>query len=122
MVNTHLQFAVENLRLFKEEKNSRNDSIAHLGQQLLDYYIFGLIELSGPESLLEKFYRKVEPKYWAGLFDHLGRALSNTDQLKPEIEERCKAFFEARLRKEILRSCKSSRFGSKRVVFRLIGG
>jgi hypothetical protein len=26
IVNTHLQFAVENLRLFKEEKNSRDDS------------------------------------------------------------------------------------------------
>jgi len=97
IVNTHLQFAVENLRLFKDEKNSRNDSIAHLGRQLLDYYIFGLIELSGPESPLQKFYSKVGPKYWAHLFDHLGRGLSKTAQLKPEIEERCKAFFEARL-------------------------
>jgi hypothetical protein len=47
--------------------------------------------------LLRKFYAKTEPKYWAALFDHLGRMLSKTSALKPEIAERCKAFFEARL-------------------------
>ncbi len=39
ILNPHLRFAVEHLGLFKEEKNPRNDSIAHLGQHLLDYFI-----------------------------------------------------------------------------------
>lgn len=97
MMNNHLRFALENLRLFREEKNSGNDSIEHLGQQLLDYYIFGLIKLSGPESLLQRFYGRVEPKYWADLFDHVGRALDNTHHLTSQVEERCKAFLDARL-------------------------
>lgn len=97
ILSAHLQFAAEHLTLFKADKNPRTDSVANLGHHLLDYYIIGLIELTGPKSLLTKFYMKTEPKHWAGLFDHLGRLLSKTKTLKPEIAERCKAFFEARL-------------------------
>ena len=97
ILSTHLQFALEHLSLFKGEKNPRSNSISHLGQHVLDYYILGLIELTGTESLLRKFYAKTESKYWAALFDHLGRMLSKTNELEPEIAERCKAFFEARL-------------------------
>jgi hypothetical protein len=92
-----LEFAIEHMRLFKDEENSRNDAIEHLGEHLLNYYLLGLLELSGSNSLLARFYRKTKPKYWAHVFDYLGRMLSKTKQLKAEIAERCKEFFEARL-------------------------
>ena len=96
---TNLRFAIEHLNLFKQDKNPGTDAVANLGQHLLDYYLWGLIELTGPDSLLRKFYTKTqsEPKYWGSLFDHLGRMLSKTDELKPEVAELCTTFFEARL-------------------------
>jgi hypothetical protein len=97
MLKPHFEFGVENIRIFEEEKNPRNDSIAALGQHLLDYYIIGLIPLSGSDSLLEKYYRKTHVDHWAGLFDHVGRLLSKTAILKSDITVRCKDFFETRL-------------------------
>jgi hypothetical protein len=95
LLNPHLQFAVEHLNIFKDEKNPRNDAVAHLGQHLLGYFTLGFVELD--KGLLARFYARTEPKYWSALFDHLGRMLSKTSELKPEVAERCKAFFEARL-------------------------
>jgi hypothetical protein len=97
MLRPHFEFAVENIRIFEEEKNPRNDSVAALGQHLLDYYIIGLIPLSGSDSLLEKYYRKTDVDHWAGLFDYLGRLLSKTGILKADLAARCKEFFETRL-------------------------
>lgn len=97
MLSPHLNFAVDNLRLFKDEKNPNSDSIGKLGEHLLDYYLLGFIDLTDTQSLLQKFYAKTQPAYWAEVFDHLGRLLSNTSELQPETAERCKAFFEARL-------------------------
>jgi hypothetical protein len=97
MLKPHFEFGVENIRIFQEEKNPRNDSVAALGQHLLDYYVIGLIPLSGSDSLLEKYYRKTDVDHSAGLFDHLGRLLSKTAVLKPEVAARCKEFFEMRL-------------------------
>jgi hypothetical protein len=94
---THFAFALDNLRLLQKEKNPRNDSVAALGQHLLDYFMLGLIPLEGDESMLVKFYAKTKADHWAGLFDHVGRLLSNTPVLKPEMATRLKAFFEARL-------------------------
>jgi hypothetical protein len=112
-LNSHLEFAVEHLSLFEDEKNPRTDSVANLGQHLLDYYILGFIELAGPQSLLGKFYRKTEPKYWAALFDHLGRMLSKTKEVKPDITERCKAFFESRLAEKKVEELKEFTFWLK---------
>lgn len=95
IVKPHFDFALQNLRLLREEKNTRNDSVAALGQHLLDYFILGLIDLDN--SLLERFYSKTTPQHWAGLFDHVGRLLSKTPVLKPDISTRIKAFFESRL-------------------------
>jgi hypothetical protein len=111
ILNPHLDFAVEHLSLFKEEKNPRNDSIAHLGQHLLDYYILGFVDLD--KSPLARFYAKTAPKYWSALFDHLGRMLSKATELKPELAERCKAFFEARLAAENVEELKEFTFWLK---------
>jgi hypothetical protein len=97
MLRPHFEFALENIRVFEEQKNPRNDSVAALGQHLLDYYVLDLIPLSGRESLLEKYYRKTAADHWAGRFDHLGRLLSGTPTLKSDMADRCKAFFETRL-------------------------
>jgi hypothetical protein len=97
MLKPQLDFAVEHLRSLEDKDHPRSDAVAHLGYHLLDYFLWGLIDLSGNDSLLRKFYVKTQPEYWAELFDHLGRLLSGTSALNPEIAERCKAFFEARL-------------------------
>lgn len=93
--DTHFEFATDNLRLLRPGSNPRNDAIAHLGEHLLDYFMLGLLELDS--DLLQKFYSKTEPAYWAALFDHVGRLLSRTAVLKPEVAERIKRFFEWRL-------------------------
>ena len=36
---TNLRFAIEHLKLFKQEKNPRTDAVANLGQHLLNYYL-----------------------------------------------------------------------------------
>jgi hypothetical protein len=96
MLKPHFEFGVGNIRIFEKEKNPRSDSVSALGQHLLDYYITGLIPLSGSDSLLEKYYRKTDADHCAGLFDHLGRLLSHTPVLKADIVDRSKAFFEMR--------------------------
>ena len=100
ILQPQFEFAVENIRLWKSETGRRMDPVAHLGEHLLDYYLLGRIPLQGKDSLLQRFYNKTEkdPKKWATLFDHLGRLLKNTPELSPEVADRCKAFFESRLR------------------------
>ncbi len=93
----HFEFALENLRLLNEERNSRNDAVAALGHHLLDYFMLGFVPLDGTDSLLVKFYGQTKPHHWGGLLDHVGRLLSNTPVLKTEMATRLKAFFEARL-------------------------
>jgi hypothetical protein len=97
MLMPHFEFAVGNLHLFNEEQNARRDPVANLGQHLLDYFMLGLIDPIGPDSLLHRFYAKTKSDRWSGLFDHFGRILNNTAVLKPEIAARSKAFFELRL-------------------------
>ena len=92
---SHLEFALDNLQLLRGDSNPRNDAIAHLGEHLLDYFMLGLIELHG--VFLQKFYAKTTQDYWAELFDHVGRILSHTAVLKPDVAGRIKSFFESRL-------------------------
>jgi hypothetical protein len=91
----HLEFALDELQLLKLGSNPHNDAVAHLGEHLLDYFMLGLIERNG--GLLQRYYAKTTENYWAALFDHVGRLLSHTSVLKPDVAERIKSFFEARL-------------------------
>jgi hypothetical protein len=92
----HFAFALNHLALLKEEKRSRGDSIAHLGYHLVAYLIQGFFDES-KGNLLQTYYEKTEPEYWADVFDHTGRVLSNSPTLAPDFRERAKAFFEMRL-------------------------
>lgn len=98
LLRPQLEFALENLRLWKPEDSRRTDPVSHLGQHLLDYTLWGRLPLEGKDSLLERFYNKTDEKQWAALFDHLGRLLKNSQQLDNELTEACMAFFEFRLR------------------------
>ena len=98
LVRPQFEFALENLRLWKSEDSRRTDPLSHLGQHLLDYTLWGRIPLERKDSLLQRFYNKTDAKQWAALFDHLGRSLKNTAGLRNDLSERCKAFFEFRLR------------------------
>ncbi len=88
----------------------RTDPVAHLGQHLLDYTLWGHLPLEGKESLLQRFYNKTDAKQWGALFDHLGRLLKNTAELSNELTEKCKAFFEFRLRAAKLEELKEFTF------------
>jgi hypothetical protein len=98
ILRPQFEFAVENLRLWKPEISRRTDPVAHLGEHLLDYFLLRRIPLEGKDNLLQRFYNKTDPKQWGTLFDHLGRLLRNTSELSREGSDRCKAFFESRLR------------------------
>ena len=76
LLRPQLEFALENLRLWKSE-DSREGQIQFptSGQHLLDYTLWGRIPLEGKDSLLERFYNKTDAKQWAALFDHLGRSI-----------------------------------------------
>lgn len=98
ILRPQLEFALDNLRLWKSETNRRADPVAHLGEHLLDYFLLGRIPLDGKESPLQRFYNRTTSKEWGHLFDHLGRQLKNTNSLSDEASDRCKIFFESRLR------------------------
>jgi hypothetical protein len=100
VLQSQFEFALDRLRLWKSETRRRPDPVAHLGEHLLDYFLLGRIPLEGKDSLLQRFYNKTDSKQWATLFDHLGRLLRNTPELSDEVRDRCKAFFESRLRAE----------------------
>lgn len=95
-----LEFAVEHLHLWNDEPEGRAEPIAHLGQHLFAYYIWGQDPSEGSSmGLLEKFYRNTAPKHWASLFDHAGRVLRNSagTEVRQGIIDRCIEFFENRL-------------------------
>lgn len=98
LLRPQFEFALENFRFWKPEGSRRADPVSHLGQHLLDYTLWGLIPLEGKDSLLQRFYNKTDAKQWAPLFDHLGRLLTKTKELSNDLTEKCKAFFELRLR------------------------
>jgi hypothetical protein len=97
MFKPHFEFALENLQLLRKESSDDDDSIVPLGCHPLDYYMVGLLELTGPDKLLKRYYARTDPKQWARLFDHVGRLLANRSDLNPHIAVRIKDFFESRL-------------------------
>ena len=93
-------FALDHLADLKAKEHQHMEPIDRLGQDLFTYYLWDVYPLKGKDSLLEKFYEKTtkERQQWAGLFDHIGRSLSNSGtHLDDGLEERIVAFFEWRL-------------------------
>ena len=98
-LNDQFEFAIENLRYLKVDTNPGASLIDRLGQHLFAYYLRGMYQLKGKESLLERFFRKTsgQPGYWAALFRHVGSILGNVEQLDHDVKEKCMTFFEWRL-------------------------
>ena len=93
-------FALDHLADLKAKEHQHMEPIDRLGQDLFTYYLWDVYPLKGKDSLLEKFYEKTtkERQQWAGLFDHIGRSLSNSGtHLDDGLEERIVAFFDWRL-------------------------
>ena len=93
-------FALDHLADLKAKEHQHMEPIDRLGQDLFTYYLWDFYPLKGKGSLLEKFYEKTtkERQQWAGIFDHIGRSLSNSGtHLDDGLEERIVAFFDWRL-------------------------
>ena len=93
------EFALENLRHLKVDTSPGASLIDRLGQHLFTYYLWGMYQLKGEESLLDRFFRKTsgQPGYWAALFRHIGSILRNVEQLDHEGKDKFMTFFEWRL-------------------------
>ena len=101
IVRDEFEFALGHLNDLKQQEQSGQEVIDILGEHLFLYYLWSVYPLTGTDSLLECFYRKSdsERKYWATLFDNVGRLLKNTDkpQFNKNLKDRTIAFFEWRL-------------------------
>lgn len=97
LLRTHYEYALENPEIWPSEGRSGRDMLPRLGQHLFAYYVWGLIPLTGPDSLLERFYAATKAEIWAALMQHVGQSLKNTPILESALKERCLAFLEARL-------------------------
>lgn len=92
-------FALDNLDLFTAAKDDDRQIIDRLGQHLFAYYMWQIYPLKADNSLLVRFYDKTtdDRQYWARLFDHVGRSLSNSGKhLNKELTDRAIAYFDWR--------------------------
>ena len=99
-VRDEYQFALDNLGRLELRDPLGEELKDILGQHLFKYYIWGVLPLEGPRSLLDGFYNATDDdrKRWATLFNHVGYLLRKTDnQLENGLKERILAFFEWRL-------------------------
>ncbi|MCG7928781.1 MAG: hypothetical protein N0E44_01880 [Candidatus Thiodiazotropha lotti] len=93
------EYAIEHLTILASEEGDGKDLIDRLGQQLFIYYLWEAYPLTGNDSLLARFYDKTggDRKRWAKLFDHAGRALSNSGKhLDKVLTDRAIAYFDWR--------------------------
>ena len=101
IVHGEFEFALEHLDYLKQQNQSGREAINDLGEHLFLYYLWDVYPLRDDSSLLARFYQKSndERKYWATLFDNVGRLLKNTDkpQFNNKLKDRTIAFFEWRL-------------------------
>jgi len=73
--------------------------VDRLGQHLFTYYLWNEYSLKDSDSLLARFYDKThdDNTYWANLFDHVGRSLSQSGtHLDRNLIERITSFFDWR--------------------------
>lgn len=101
IVRGEFEFALEHLDYLKQQNQSEREAINDLGEHLFLYYLWDVYPLRDDSSLLARFYQKSndERKYWATLFDNVGRLLKNTGkpQFNKNLKDRTIAFFEWRL-------------------------
>ncbi len=93
-------YAVDNLELFRIRDQENSKPINRLGQHLFTYFLWGVFQLKGSDSLIERYYENTDSnrEYWGNLFDHIGRALKGSDnQLDKVLMERIKEFFNWRI-------------------------
>ena len=98
-------FAVESLGTASVLSHGGADFADLLGQHLFLFYVWGEYQLTGDDSLLERFYEAVgsDSGHCGSLFDHIGRTLRNTPKPLPQdLAERIFAFFEWRLEVALL--------------------
>ena len=82
-------------------RRPRKGTIDILGQRLFTYYLWGMYQLRGEESLIERFYEQTDHKreHWANLFNHVGRCLRDSGKhLNQSLIDRIIAFFEWRFK------------------------
>lgn len=94
------EFALQHLGALPASKDSDEMLADRLGQHLFSYYLWGIYPLVGAESLLAQFYERTQNdrRYWAHLFDHVGRSLKNSGKhLEQGLLDRIIAFFDWRL-------------------------
>jgi hypothetical protein len=89
--------AMEHMDFFRKGEKYEYSAAEAVGHHLLAFHIGEQFPLSGPESPLETFYQVATTRERAGVLNHLGRSLVASADLKADILERCRMFFEYRL-------------------------
>lgn len=97
------EFALDNLERLEQHEQLKDDLKIKLGLHLFRYYVWGVLQLDGTDSLFCRFYLATDNErgYWSGLFTHVGRILRNSEkQIDQVVKDRVVAFFEWRLKAE----------------------
>ncbi len=89
--------AMEHMDLFRKGEHDHYSPAEAVGHHLLAFYVGGQFPLSGADSPLDAFYKVATRRECAGVLNHMGRSLAASPDLKTEILDRCRNFFEFRL-------------------------
>lgn len=90
--------AVERLGIVKQSELVIEDPDYRLGAHLIQFYWWGLLPLSSPESLLRRFFMKASDALRGEIFAFIGQAFYQTGEAThPEIVERCQRLWEWRI-------------------------
>lgn len=93
------EFALENLKSILEENKDGKLLIDRIGQYLFTYYVWGIFQLEGNQTLLKQFYSKTNSVriHWSELFNFVGRSLNNNEsQLEQTLKDQIIKFFDWR--------------------------
>lgn len=96
----HYEFALEHVAELDGSGDSGGDGAEALGRHIVVYYLWGLFPLTGPASLLERYYGCTgdDRRRWTNAFEYVGRSLRNAgDDVDPQIVTRAVEFFEWRI-------------------------
>ena len=95
------RLAVQHLEDFKKSDDFGDSFAVILGHHLFIYYMWGLDQLKGEESLIDQFYKRTKdkPDVWEGLFRRIGSSLPKKyEDLQDNTRDRLESFFEWRLK------------------------
>lgn len=91
------EFAINNFDLLEEINGFQTDVIRQFGNHIFTYFLWGEFELKN-QSLIYKFYKVTnnDSDSWINLFSHVGYILNDNEDLKQNLTDRIKEFFEWR--------------------------